>query len=32
MGPEGLCEYAAIYHGMVKYIDDQLGRISPATR
>jgi len=27
MGPEGLCEYAAIYHGMVKYIDDQLGRI-----
>ena len=27
MGPEGLREYAAIYHGMVKYIDDQLGRI-----
>ncbi len=27
VGPEGLREYAAIYHGMVKYIDDQLGRI-----
>ena len=27
MGREGLREYAAIYHGMVKYIDDQLGRI-----
>ncbi len=27
MGPEGIREYAAIYHGMVKYIDDQLGRI-----
>ena len=27
MGPEGVKEYAAIYHGMVKYIDDQLGRI-----
>jgi len=27
MGPEGIGEYAAIYHGMVKYIDDQLGRI-----
>jgi arylsulfatase len=27
MGPEGLREYAAIYHGMVKYIDDQLGRV-----
>jgi arylsulfatase A-like enzyme len=26
-GDEGLREYAAIYHGMVKYIDDQLGRI-----
>ena len=27
MGPEGIKEYAAIYQGMVKYIDDQLGRI-----
>ena len=27
VGPEGIREYAAIYHGMVKYIDDQLGRI-----
>ena len=27
MGPEGVKEYAAIYHGMVKYIDDQLGRV-----
>lgn len=27
MGAEGLREYAAIYHGMVKYIDDQLGRV-----
>ncbi len=26
-GDEGLREYAAIYHGMVKYIDDQLGLI-----
>jgi len=26
-GDEGLREYAAIYHGMVKYIDDQIGRI-----
>jgi len=26
-GEEGLREYAAIYHGMVKYIDDQVGRI-----
>jgi len=26
-GNDGLREYAAIYHGMVKYIDDQLGRI-----
>jgi arylsulfatase A-like enzyme len=27
MGPDGLREYAAIYHGMVKYIDDQVGRV-----
>ena len=27
MGPEGIKEYAAIYHGMVKYIDDQVGRV-----
>jgi len=27
MGREGIREYAAIYHGMVKYIDDQLGRV-----
>ena len=27
MGAEGLREYAAIYHGMVKYIDDQVARI-----
>jgi len=27
MGEEGIREYAAIYHGMVKYIDDQVGRI-----
>ena len=27
MGPEAIREYAAIYHGMVKYIDDQLGRV-----
>jgi arylsulfatase A-like enzyme len=26
-GEEGLREYAAIYHGMVKYIDDQIGRV-----
>lgn len=26
-GDEGLREYAAIYYGMVKYIDDQVGRI-----
>lgn len=26
-GDEGLREYAAVYHGMVKYIDDQVGRI-----
>lgn len=26
-GDDGLREYAAIYHGMVKYIDDQVGRI-----
>ena len=26
-GPEGLREFAAIYHGMVKYIDDQVGRV-----
>lgn len=26
-GEEGRREYAAIYHGMVKYIDDQVGRI-----
>jgi len=26
-GDEGLREYAAIYHGMVKYMDDQVGRI-----
>ena len=26
-GDEGLREYVAIYYGMVKYIDDQLGRI-----
>lgn len=26
-GDEGLREYAAIYHGMVKYMDDQIGRI-----
>jgi len=26
-GPEGIREYVAIYHGMVKYIDDQVGRI-----
>ena len=26
-GEEGLREYAAIYYGMVKYIDDQVGRI-----
>ncbi|MCX8036243.1 MAG: sulfatase-like hydrolase/transferase [Candidatus Sumerlaeia bacterium] len=26
-GPEGIREYAAIYHGMVKYIDDQVGRV-----
>ena len=27
MGPEGVREYTAIYHGMVKYVDDQLGRV-----
>ena len=27
MGPAGVREYTAIYHGMVKYIDDQVGRI-----
>ena len=27
MGPDGIREYAAIYHGMVKYIDDQIGLI-----
>lgn len=27
MGPEGIREYAAIYQGMVKYIDDQVGRV-----
>ena len=27
MGLDGIREYAAIYHGMVKYIDDQLGRV-----
>lgn len=27
MGPPGLREYAAIYFGMVQYIDDQVGRI-----
>jgi arylsulfatase A-like enzyme len=27
MGPEGIREYVAIYHGMVKYIDDQVGRV-----
>jgi len=27
MGPDGIREYAASYHGMVKYIDDQVGRI-----
>lgn len=27
VGPEGVREYAAIYHGMVKYIDDQVGRV-----
>lgn len=26
-GEEGIREYAAIYHGMVKYVDDQIGRI-----
>ena len=26
-GDEGLREYAAVYHGMVKYIDDQVGRV-----
>ncbi len=26
-GPDGIREYAAIYHGMVKYIDDQVGRV-----
>jgi uncharacterized sulfatase len=26
-GEDGIREYAAIYHGMVKYIDDQVGRI-----
>jgi len=26
-GPEGIREYAAIYHGMVKYMDDQVGRV-----
>jgi arylsulfatase A-like enzyme len=27
MSREGLREYAAIYHGMVKYIDDEVGRV-----
>lgn len=26
-GEEGIREYIAIYHGMVKYIDDQVGRV-----
>ncbi len=26
-GEEGIREYTAIYHGMVKYIDDQVGRV-----
>ncbi|MBM3333579.1 sulfatase-like hydrolase/transferase [Candidatus Sumerlaeota bacterium] len=26
-GPEGIREYAAIYHGMVKYMDDEVGRV-----
>jgi arylsulfatase A-like enzyme len=26
-GEEGIREYAAIYHGMVKYMDDQIGRV-----
>ena len=26
-GPDAIREYAAIYHGMVKYIDDQVGRV-----
>ena len=27
LGRKGVREYAAIYHGMVKYIDDQVGRV-----
>jgi len=27
MGREGIREYTAIYHGMVKYMDDQVGRV-----
>ncbi|MFP4058391.1 MAG: sulfatase [Candidatus Brocadiia bacterium] len=27
MGDEGIREYIAVYHGMVQYIDDQVGRI-----
>ncbi len=27
MGEEGIREYVAIYHGMVKYMDDQVGRV-----
>ena len=27
MGPEGIREYAAVYHAMVKFIDDQIGRV-----
>lgn len=26
-GPDGIREYMGIYHGMVKYIDDQVGRV-----
>ena len=27
VGPDGVREYMAIYYGMVKYIDDQVGRV-----
>lgn len=27
VGEEGIKEYVAIYHGMVKYMDDQIGRV-----
>jgi len=27
VGEEGIREYVAIYHGMVKYMDDQVGRV-----